>query len=280
MKKLTKSTIWTTIFLLSAFFLSAQSGNEHSYSHVDYMKVKPGNHSDYLKAEKAWKKIHEANIKAGKYDYWSLARVEYPGGDDPEYNYTTRIRFKNRKQLADFVENFDIPDNLSSILTPEEIKLVNRTSELRTRVKSEVWQEVDGQYPEEHRDIKVVVFNYLDYGDTYNPNELERVQQEIWKPVEKELQAANRQNGWAFVYKVMPTGTSENYAYATVDMYGSMEQYLNVGDDYMSYFSKAHPGEDVGKLLKETGNACKPYRQELRIILDRTTSPTDTATKK
>ncbi|MCB0583611.1 MAG: hypothetical protein KDD10_30300, partial [Phaeodactylibacter sp.] len=67
------------------------------YYAIDYMKVEPGKHDDYLKLEKAWKKIHEANIKAGKYSYWTLTSVLYPSGAEEAYNYVTRINFSGEK---------------------------------------------------------------------------------------------------------------------------------------------------------------------------------------
>lgn len=268
MKTVLKSILLAVLFCLNINLLFAQNSTQPSYSASEYMKVKPGMHAEYLKLEKAWKKIHEANIEAGKYDFWILQSVAYPDGEAQEYNYVTRIRFQDRKQLADYIENFNVPGNLSSILTPEEVALVNRTNEIRTRVKSEVWHTVEREIPENTADNKVVVVNFLDFASTYNPSELERVQREIWKPVEKVLHTEGRQNGWVLIKKDLPQGAAEPYAYATVDMFVSMEQYLSQGDDYMSYFKKAHPGKDVDKLLQETGNACTVYRQELRIILD------------
>ena len=82
--------IFATLFSFSLFIQTALSAQDNdpptSYHSLDYIKVAPGMYNDYLKLEKAWNKIHAANIKAGKYNQWVMDEVLYPRGANAEYD--------------------------------------------------------------------------------------------------------------------------------------------------------------------------------------------------
>jgi hypothetical protein len=61
---------------------------------VEYMKVKPGDGGKYLVVENAWKKIHEAQLKAGLIESWTLYEHMFAGADDP-YQYATVTVYKD-----------------------------------------------------------------------------------------------------------------------------------------------------------------------------------------
>ncbi len=122
-------------------FTSAQTAAADTirYSHYAYMKVKPGMYDDYLKLEKAWKKIHAANKKAGNLHDWSLAEMVSPSGASSEYDFVCRNTYIGAAALAASYESSYLPDNWKSLLTAAEIALVDRTGDIRTMVKTEVW---------------------------------------------------------------------------------------------------------------------------------------------
>lgn len=264
MKTFIQSSLLVALFFLISNFLTAQE--LQGYYSFDYMKVKSGMHDEYLKLEKAWRKIHHANIVAGKYNFWELTQVAYPSGANVEYNYVTRINFKGEKQLADYIENWPSPD-LKTLLTPEELALVNRTSEIRTLVKSEIWAHEDVVADEDMSDQKVSVFNYFDFPETGSRSEHFRVEKEIWKPVHDARRKDGKMKGWVLLGKVLPGGSHQPYFDATVDLYTNMEQFLSQGDP-ISYFEKIHAGKDFNKMYAETDAACDLIRQEVRIVLD------------
>ena len=91
------------------------------YSHYAYMKVKPGMYDDYLKLEKAWKKIHAANKKAGKLHDWSLVEMLSPSGASNEYDFVCRNTYIGAAALAASYESTYLPDNWKSLLTSRSL---------------------------------------------------------------------------------------------------------------------------------------------------------------
>lgn len=261
------------IFCLSNYSLKAQE--PQGYYSFDYMKVKPGMHDEYLKLEKAWKKIHQANIKAGKYTFWELTQVTYPSGANVEYNYVTRINFKGEKQLAEYIQNWPSPD-LKGILTPEELALVNRTSDIRTLIKSEVWTHEGMAAGKEIDKAQVVVFNYFDIPEGSTSNDHLRAELELWKPAHDARCQDGKMSGWVLVSKLLPYGSGNAYFNATVDLYADMEQYIT-NMNPTPYFEKAHAGKDIEKLYAESGAAGNLLLASVRMVVDNSDKPDGTA---
>ncbi|HMQ48426.1 MAG TPA: hypothetical protein PKA00_13515 [Saprospiraceae bacterium] len=265
MKKMSKTILLAVLCCLSNHFLSAQ--DTQGYYTFDYMKVAPGMHEEYLKLEKAWKKIHQANIKEGKYMAWELTRVEYPCGDNEEYNYVTRTNFRGEKQLANYLGNWTMPANLESLLSKEELALVERSSEIRTWVKSEVWFHEDMTVGKDINNEKIVVFNYFNFPESGSRTDHFRVEREIWKPVHEARIKDGKMIGWVMVGKTLPSGSAQPYFDATVDLYADWEQFLSLSNP-IPYFEKIHAGKDFNQLFDETDAACDLLRQEVRMVLD------------
>ncbi|MEZ4959352.1 MAG: hypothetical protein R2830_06005 [Saprospiraceae bacterium] len=278
MKTIIQSIFLAALFCLNNHFLSAQDSAPQGYYSFDYMKVKPGMHDEYLKLEKAWKKIHQANIKAGKYNFWELTQVAYPSGAGEEYNYVTRINFKGEKQLADYLENWPSPD-LKAILTPEEQALVNRTNEIRTLVKSEIWSHADMALGTGSENEKIVVFNFFNFPETGSRSDHQRVEREYWKPVHEARIKDGKMIGWILLAKQLPWGSADAYHDGTVDLYANMEQFLSQGSP-IPYFEKVHAGKDLSKLYAESSAACDLIRQEVRMVVDDSDVPAGAAAKK
>lgn len=264
MKTLLKSFLFATAFCFLSISAFAQDDTPQRYYIVDYMKVEPGNHAEYLELEKVWKKVHKANIDAGKYEYWSFAKVEYPLGTNEEYNYTTRINFSGEKQLAAYIENWEMPD---IDLTDEEEAMMKRTTEIRTFVKSEVWSLTDRVLAENMGEPKIHVFNYFDFPEGGSPTAHNKVEQEIWKPVHEARIKDGHMKGWALLDMELPYGAAQPYHAATVDIYDNMEQYLSQ-ESTMPYFEKIHAGKKFADLWAETMNAATLTRAEVRTRLD------------
>ncbi len=278
MKSFSLSLLLAAVFCLANHSLSAQGDSPQGYYAFDYMKVQPGMHDEYLKLENAWKKIHQANIKAGKYNFWELTQVAYPSGAGVEYNYVTRINLKGEKQLANYLQNWEYPD-LAAILTPEERAMVNRTNEIRTMVKSEIWSHADMAAGKDIGKEKIVVFNYFNFPQTGSSTDHFRVEREIWKPVHEARINDGQMIGWVLLGKVVPGGSAEPYFDGTVDLYADWEQFLSSGSP-VPYFEKVHAGKDFNKLFNETEAACDLIRQEVRMVVDETAAPGNAATAK
>ena len=247
------------LFLLP--LISFTQDNSTPVSRVDYMKVTPGMVDDYLKLETIWKKIHQANIKAGKYEYWKVMEVISPSGADAPYDYITRQAFKSIEQLGDSYELPFVPEDLDKILSKEEMDFAMRANEFRTMVKTEFWA-MDSQLREESDDGvpgKVNVFNFFDIpqGKTYaNFQEM----QELWIPVHKAKIKDNSMEGWVSLQMIMPTGAEQQYRAATVDIYKNMKEFLMT--DFEPYFSKL--GKNPENVFAKTEASSKMIRREVR----------------
>jgi hypothetical protein len=247
----------------------AQQTPPTRYTMYSYMKVTPGMDDDYLKLEKAWKKLHIARKKAGKMDDWSLTVVLSPAGSGTEYNYVTRNVFLGAAQLAGYYQDAYMPDNWTSLLTPEEIALVNRTGELRTIVKEEVWTATDEVLAEDLRkNAKIAVFNYFDFPATGSHDKHVKNETEVWKPVHAARVKDGTMKGWVLLQMQFPFGANMPYQDATIDLYTDMNQYLAT-DWFNKYFAKLHPGKDVNQLLQQTTESATLVKGEVRMILDR-----------
>ncbi len=162
-------------------YVVAQSDTTY-YSVFDYIKVAPNMQGDYIKLEKAWKKIHIAKVKAGKLDDWSLTAVMSPSGANCEYNYVTRNSYRGSAHLAGYFESTFFPDNWQALLTPEELALVNRTNEIRTIVKEEVWSGVDNVGGSTKK-ATIAVWNYFSSPAGKTHADHFKMERDIWEPV-------------------------------------------------------------------------------------------------
>lgn len=269
MKILTHFLLLAALLCFANTALQAQEEAETRYNAIDYMKVAPGMHADYLALEKAWKKIHQHNVKAGKILSWNLSAVVSPYGANTEYNYVTRITLKNAKQFANFLQDFPMPENLETILTADELKLVQRTSEIRTLVKGEVWSTVDVVFAENPPKNTVQVFNYFDFPEGKTSDDHVKMETDIWKPVHAARVKDGKMVGWVLARMEFPFGSQMPYQDATVDIYKDMEQYMTQGNP-LPFFEKAHPGKDLSKLLEQTSAAADLLKGEVRVHIDGT----------
>jgi hypothetical protein len=245
----------------------AQQAEPTYYIIYDYMKVKPGKWEDYMKLEKAFKKIHAARKKAGKMDDWGLLWVLSPNGANTEYDYVTFNAFAGDAQLANHYEGQFMPDNWSNLLTPDEIEVVMNAEEIRTLVKSEVWTALDRVLADDVKTAKISVFNYFGFPEGGSHEKHVKAETDIWKPIHAARVKDGTMKGWRLLQMQMPFGAGMPYHDATVDLYANMSQYLAQWFD--KYFSKVHPGKDVNAMLKQTEESCTLLRGEVRMVIDR-----------
>ncbi|MBT8233860.1 MAG: hypothetical protein KJN84_14605, partial [Bacteroidia bacterium] len=181
MKNLIK--IFSLAFFLTVVFnLQGQDAAPRSYNSIAYMKVEPGMHDEYVELEKAWQKIHQRNIDAGKYGSWHVYQVLYPNGANESYNYIVRTHLENEDQLAAYINNYSMPDDWKSILSEEEIALIDKTSEIRTWVNSEIWATLE-YVSNEGDDNEITVFNFFSIPEGSSRTAHQKMENEVWKPV-------------------------------------------------------------------------------------------------
>ncbi len=265
---------YTTFLFLAVIFVllpkpaAAQSSSEPPrYTMYAYMKVKPGMEEEYLKLEKAWKKIHAASKKAGHLDDWSLSRLMFPGTAN-EYDYVARNAFVGNAQLSNYLEGtFDWGD-WSKLLTKEELDLVNRTNEIRDMVKTELWYQMERVLADDiNKTAKIAVFNYFKSAEGKTPQDHINMEKDIWIPVHSARVKDGIMKGWVLLGLAQPFGSSLPYDMATIDVYTDMKQYTTPW--FEDYFKKVHPGKNMDDLMKRTSDASSLVKGEVRVIVDR-----------
>lgn len=238
------------------------------YSMYAYMKVAPGKRDEYLKLEKAWKKIHLAQKKAGQLYDWSLSELVSPAGTNNEYDFVCRNTYIGRAALAASIDGNDMSIDWKSLLTPDEIALVNRTDEIRSMVKTEIWSSTTSVWaPDADAKAKIFVWNYFTIPEGKTRDDHDKMELDIWKPVHAARVKDGTMKGWVLLNMEFPFGASMPYEQATVDAYTSTAQLLSPW--FEDYFKKVHPGKNIDDLMKQTSAACTLVKGEVRMLVDR-----------
>lgn len=247
--------------------LAQEEATETYYSQIDYMYVAPGMHEEYEALEAAWKKIHQANVNAGRYDLWALSRVMMPSGSASSHNYVTRIGYRGEAQMAAAMTGSIFPDNVEDLLSAEELALVERTSEIRKWVKTEVFS-TEEFIRQEELEAKVTVFNYFSSPDGAGRSDHFQVERDYWMAIHQARIDAGEMEGWVLLNMELPYGAAQPYHSATVDIYESLEEFLTA--DPRPYFDAVH-GDKMEAIFEETDASATLTLGEVRISLDRTT---------
>lgn len=260
------------LFLLLLFVgintnLLAQEEETTTYYHaLEYMKVPADGHADYLKLEAAWKKIHMANIKAGKYVGWEFSEVIFPTVSASDYHYVTRTVFAGAEQLGNSIENWAYPENLENILTKEELEMVEKTAQYRTMVKREVWTIENMIGGPEAANAKIMVMNFFDSPTGKSVSDHLQVEKDIWQPVHQSRIDAGEMQAWGVVTLALPWGSDYPYDSATIDVYNTVAEHLS--NNMLNHFEKAHSGKDLNKMMAETTANANLISSEIWKIQD------------
>ncbi|MEL7221703.1 MAG: hypothetical protein AAGJ93_10315, partial [Bacteroidota bacterium] len=130
--------------LFSAQLLQAQEEDNRIFAIVDYMKVAPGMHAEYLACESAWKTLHQERVKAGDILNWEVEEVVYSGLNE-EYNYLTVTIVKGWAAVERGNMDFD---KLITSVPADQRKYIENADDYRTWVKGEIWLIQDNVFPE------------------------------------------------------------------------------------------------------------------------------------
>lgn len=262
-----KNSLLTVIVCLIASNVFGQDSATIYYS-MDYMKVEPGNTSEYLACEKAWKKIHSLKKEEGAIESWALERVMSPSGSSTAYNFVTRQRFKDRDQLAAYQTGPYFPENWKTLLTEKEIELINRTSELRTYVKGEVWSAEERVLAKDLSDANISVVNYFKIPEGKYRSDHLKMERELWMPFHKQNVEQEKMKAWVLLNRELPMGSDYGYSIITVDVYKDMHQFWEPFDS--DGLAKMHPGKSLEEIMNETSEVSIRGSSEIRKAIDST----------
>ena len=260
-----KPKFLSLLVLVSFFCQSNMALGQKQYYLFSYAKVAPNMQEDYLKLEKALKKIYLGS--KGSVEDWSLMQPLTQVDVNGSYNYIVYHKFNAASNLGDFIKTGGLSENWVEFLTPEERSLVWHRNEIRTLVKDEVWEvEASISAPKNLKNEMVLVFNYFDFPTGGSHDKHLKVETEIWKPIHDLRIKNNLMMGWLFLKKTTPFGTSQSYQDATFDFYDSMKQFEIPLPD--KFFDMAHQGKNVDLLIKQTNDAATLVKGEVCIVVD------------
>jgi hypothetical protein len=243
--------------ILLATFLAISSLLYSQMAVVAYMKVKPENNGKYIEVEKAWKKIHEARVKAGEILSWTFYENMYAGADEA-YQYAIVTVYK------DFAAS-EKPTNWDEIgkaaypnFTQKDWDdLLAKTGESRVMSTVEAfYQVVDagvaGSKPPLYMQISCMNVTPGNEGNYVN------LEKDYYKPMHAEVIKNGGMEGWGIWWKY--PGNYKDYQYVAVDLYSSPEQIAS--GNYNEVFKKIFPSmkmEDLGKKTNDARNITEAY---------------------
>ncbi len=252
--------------LLSANVVAQTQDTPTTYQVLSYMKVSPENVSEYLQLETAWKKIHAQRKSSGVLDGWELLRVASPYGANAEYNFVTRETYRGNAKLAAVFENSYMPENWMSLLNADEVALVERTSNIRTYVKREVWAEVAMIGDSDMSESKVRVINYFNHPEGKTRTDHFQMESELWVPIHTRRIEQGKMQAWVMAMLATPSGSMMPYQDFTVDVYDSMEDMLNT--PYEELFKAVHPDLSMEEILERSEANADLVKSEIRMSID------------
>lgn len=254
------------VFLLSFSNSSQAQGAESFFMQVDYLKVDAGqenNLEEFLTAY--WKPIHKERIKTQEILSWRLYRVQFPSGDNAEYNYVELTAFSDFGNVDPLYE--ELSDIVSRVHKNETLtKLQEKARTLRKLVKSEVFRTVDklnltfGDKPAQ--------FMGMDYMKVLPAHEAQyvRLEQEIWKLIHNHRIQQNKMASWALYYLQFPGGTNYPYTYATANYFNTWEELVEGWPE--EYWEIVHPGADHENLVNMTHEARELVSSQIWKLVD------------
>lgn len=232
------------ILLLFTFVINSSCAQDNkqmptAYFVVDFMKVKPEMEADYLQLEEVWKKIHKKRAEMKELQGWGLYRVIANNGSDYNYNYVTVNIYFGEKQFARYYGEHDL-SAFSDVLSKEEEKLVNNTSNIRELVREEVYLFKNGIANVPFPEVQWVQFLTLQEGKSFN--DFMKVAKKLGHQVNKSLIDNGDLLDAQIYQRLMPTGTHTDFSIVRTSAYDNLEQMLAFPPKMGKAMAKLNPG--------------------------------------
>lgn len=255
------------VCLLSGYSFFITPGNSQTipslFVVVDFMKVAPENHLQYLEVEQEiWKPLHQERIKQGIIVGWYLYAIEFSGSSD-EYNYVAISLYDDAENLES-PWNPEIPGNVHPDMKLDEI--MTKTYQSRENVKSVLFYSV-ATAPEIPLEIPASYLqaNYM-YVEPGKQAEYEQLESEIWLPIHNESIHTGKTAGWGLWRSLFPRGSGQDYQYMTLNSFSEFSYVFEV--DFSESFENIHPEIDFNDVSQKTQQARTVVRTELWDLID------------
>ena len=237
MKTILRYTTILLFYLVSITGVIAQEENQNLLIKLDYMKVKPGNSNAYIDLElNHWKALHEQRVKSGNIVRWVLYRIHL-SGTGSEYNYATATFYDDFGKIDD---NW-FSDTVGTLGMDDDAvdQMRKKTIKARSLVKSEIWRQLESIDPVEP--AKIFTVGYMDAAPG-KEREYVNLEREIAQPNHQANVDAGNKLGWGLYSLSYPSGTSQPYDYATVNIYRDYDDIVDRSERVDR--STVYPGKD------------------------------------
>ncbi|MDX8337696.1 hypothetical protein SLH46_00790 [Draconibacterium sp. IB214405] len=230
---------------------------------VEYIKVKPEDHSKYLEVEqKIWKPMHQERINQGIIASWTLYAVEFTGSAD-SYNYVAITTYNDTKNL-EHPWNAEIPAKVHGNMGLSE--MMDRTNKAREIVRSELYNSV-ASIPEIpfKEPAPYIQVNYM-HVEPGTGSQYEALEKEVWMPIHEESIRSGKTAGWGLWEAMFPRGAARPYQYVTLNTFSDYSYVFEL--DFSIPFQSIHPELDFSEMTQKTREARTIERIELWDLID------------
>lgn len=250
----TRFSLILTALLVPTFAVS-ESHQEPLYVSVDCMQSQ---NADYEAMElEIWQPMHQARVDRGQLDSWALYWVLY--GNRTDCDYYTVNSYRGLAQLnnaANFNEIF------TSVHGEEGFdKAIVRTIAARKHAGTNLWVQIDGVPPGAFQYALVTGMRPV------NIDEYIKMEMETWKPIHSALAEKGTTVGWGFYRLFTPSGESQPYEFATVNMLNRLGP-LPVQET----IEEVHPGMSFDEIIDQAEAARTVVDSEMWLLIASTSA--------
>ena len=245
--KTANKTLLTILAL--AFTFSAQA--QYMGISVGFMKVKPGQWSNYRELEKEAKEYHQARVEKGIITQWHLYRKMYSGTDDP-YDFIV-VHFYDDYLKTEKPNPKELIDELFT--SEEQSAFMKKVGETRTQVKTEYYDQVAAS--ETFKPARYIRLNQYKVkpGDRGKYIQLRR---EITQPLFSEFVKRGHLAGWSLWSKLT---YDKEFQFVSVDAFEEFGQWKS-GMPYQEIWKEVHPDKEISDLQPEYSSIRMPVSTE------------------
>ena len=219
-----KTLVTLGFVILLSFGIHAQNNSKQQYLLFEFMQVKGGQSSDYLKVEDFWSGIHKQRVADKSilgWDLWSLA----PGGTEQGSQYLTVTLFASLEKMLNAIESLDVYGYAKKAYpnkTEKEITaMLDQTVKSRDLAHQVLFRQIDSTSDDFKMTIGTMltmdIMKQLD--DSY-----EKVESEIFKPWHQQMVTEGKKGSWGLLQTILPSGSEAYGTHLTFSMYKDVAQ--------------------------------------------------------
>lgn len=259
MMKAINKVLLTIVALTFSFTLNAQ----YAGATVEYVKVKPGQWSNYMELEESAKELHQARVEKGIITGWRLFRKLYSANNDPYSHIIVTLNNDFNK-----TENAWPQGLIDELFTEQEqSEFMEKIWASRDIVKTEYYDRVT--FAEDGKDYKYLRFNR--YLLVPGSGSFEQIRKDIVKPLFDEVVKRGYHAGWS-VWRKDPS--DKKFQYVAVNNFAEYGDWKN-SVPWEEIFKDVFPDQDMSEASKTVMGSRTLVSSEYWELVMTTESPTE-----